>query len=131
MVATSNVIDPLDAYHVAHWSFLDSTNFSYMRSVVGPHGVGPAATKLLLIAATVAEAIGALLSWRALLTRGETFGRRAMGALCWSALLWSASVFMTELFTAYTSEPAFRELLPLTFAGALVLTSPTNDKETS
>ena len=121
IVTTSNIIDLLDVFGFVHWSFLDSTNFAYIRTVVAPHGVGTGAAKMLLLGATAAEATGALLCWWALLARGGGFVRRALTALTWSAGLWTAFVFMTELFTAYNSESPFRELLTLTLCSALVV----------
>jgi hypothetical protein len=114
IVAVSNAIDLLDALGALHWTFLDSTNFAFMRSVVRVYHVGPDLTKLLLAGALAIEAVGAVLFWRALLGRGS-----AMRALCWGAFVWSAFVFMCELFIAYPTEAAFRDLLLLTIATAL------------
>jgi hypothetical protein len=114
IVAVSNAIDLLDALGALHWTFLDSTNFAFMRSVVRVYHVGPDLTKLLLAGALAIEAVCAVLFWRALLGRGS-----AMRALCWGAFVWSAFVFMCELFIAYPTEAAFRDLLLLTIATAL------------
>src|ERR1700749_496576 len=115
IVAVSNAIDLLDALGALHWTFLDSTNFAFMRTIVRVYHVGPDLTKLLLAGALAVEAVGAVLFWRALLDRGS-----ALRALTWSAAVWSAFVFMCELFIAYPSEGPFGELLLLTSATALV-----------
>jgi hypothetical protein len=116
MVALTNAIDLLGALHVLHWTFLDSTNFAFMRGIVKVYGVGPDVTKLLLAGALALETIGAVLFWRALLS-----GRGVLRALCWSAAVWTAFTLMTEFFLAYTAEGTFRELLMLTIASALAV----------
>jgi hypothetical protein len=115
IVAVSNAVDLLDALSALNWTFLNSTNFAFMRSIVHIYDIGPGLTKLLLAGALAIEAAGAVLFWRALLGRGSV-----MRALCLGALVWSAFVFMCELFIAYPSEAPFRDLLLLTIATALV-----------
>jgi hypothetical protein len=115
IVAVSNAIDLLDALGALRWTFLDSTNFAFMRTIVRVYHVGPDLTELLLAGALAVEAAGAVLFWRALLNRGS-----ALRALTWGAAVWSTFVFMCELFIAYPSEGPFRDLLLLTIATALV-----------
>ncbi|MDA0183212.1 hypothetical protein OJ997_23075 [Solirubrobacter phytolaccae] len=116
IVALSNAIDLLDSIGALHWTFLDSTNYDFMRGIVKIYDVGPTLTKLLLLGAFAVETVGAVLFWQALLG-----GRRVREALAWSALVWTAFVFMTEFFIAYTSESTFRELLMLTIGTALAV----------
>ena len=118
MVAVTNTVDLLDQLGALHWTFLNSGNFDYMRSIVGVYDVGATATKLLLACALAVELVGAVLFWRALLS-GRT--RVALQAVCWSVLVWISFTFMTELFLAYTSESPFRELLTLAIGSALVI----------
>jgi hypothetical protein len=116
IVALSNAIDLLDAFGVLHWTFLNSTNYDFMRGIVKVYGVGPGLTKLMLLGAFATELAGAVLFWDVLVR-----GRRALRALAWSAAVWTAFTFMTEFFLAYTSESPFRELLMLTIATALAV----------
>jgi len=118
MVALTNGVDLLDQLGALHWRFLNSGNFDYMRSIVGVYHVGATPTKLLLAGALVVEVVGAVLFWRALLSRRT---RVALQAVCWSVLVWISFTFMTELFLAYTSESPFRELLTLAIGSALVI----------
>jgi hypothetical protein len=121
MIAITNAVDLLDSVGALHWTFLDSGNFDYMRSVVKVYEVGPAATKVLLAGAFAIELAAAVLFWRALLRRGADRTAHALRALCWGALVWTGFVFMTEFFVAYASESVFRELLLITIGSALVV----------
>src|ERR1700749_4037593 len=115
IVAVGNAIDLLDALGALHWTFLDSTNFAFMRTIVRVYHVGPDLTKLLLAGALAVDGVGGVLLLGALRDRGS-----ALRALTWSAAVWSAFIFMCELFIAYPSEAPFRDLLLLTIATALV-----------
>ena len=115
IIAVSNVIDLMNALGATHWRFLDSTNFPFMHSVVKVYGVGPDATKLLLVGAMALQIPGAILFWRALVRRGSDMTGAAMQALCWTAF-----TFMTELFLAYTVEGVFRDLVIITIGTSLV-----------
>jgi hypothetical protein len=116
LVALTNLIDLLDTLGALDWRFLNSENYAYMHSVVKVYDVGPLATKLLLAGALAIETIAAVLFWRALLRRTPP-----LVAVCWGALVWIAFIVATEFFTAYQSEPVFRELLTLTIATALAI----------
>ncbi len=118
MVAITNAVDLLGELGAVHWTFLNSGNFDYMRSIVKVYDVGATPTKLLLAGALAVEIAGAVLFWRALL-RPRT--RVALQAVCWSVAVWIAFTFMTELFLAYTSESPFRELLLLAIGTGLVI----------
>jgi hypothetical protein len=119
IVALTNTVDLLGELGVLHWTFLNSGNFDYMRSIVQVYDVGAVPTKLLLAGALAVEVVGAALFWRALLDRRDA--RTALQALCWAVLVWTAFVFMTEFFVAYTAESPFRELLMLAIGSALVV----------
>jgi hypothetical protein len=118
MVAVTNTVDLLDRLGALHWTFLDSGNFDYMRSIVKVYGVGAAPTEILLAGALVVELAGAALFWRALL---KPTMRAALQAVCWSVLVWLGFTFMTEFFLAYTSESPFRELLTLAIGSGLAI----------
>jgi hypothetical protein len=118
MVAVTNAVDLLDHVGALHWTFLDSGNFDYMRSIVKVYDVGATPTTLLLAGALVVELVGAALFWRALL---EPTMRKALQAVCWSVLVWIGFTFMTEFFLAYTSESPFRELLTLAIGSGLAI----------
>lgn len=115
MVALTNLVNLLDSLGLFDWTFLDSGNFDYLKSVVEVYGVGSAPTKILLLGALLIEAIAALLFWRALFGFGikRDGSRLAMTAICWGTLVWTGFVFMTEFFVAYTAESPFRELLAI------------------
>ncbi len=121
MVAVTNTIDLLDEIDALHWTFLNSQNFDYMRSIVKVYDVGSLPTGLLLAGALAVEVVGAVLFWRALLRRSSDANAVALQAVSWSVLVWIAFTFMTELFVAYTSESPFRELLLLAIGTALVI----------
>jgi hypothetical protein len=118
LVAVTNLVDLLGQFSALHWTFLNSMNFSYIRSVVKVYHVGAVPTKVLLTGALIVEATGAALFWRAAVERRA---RAALQALCFGALVWIAFIFMTEFFVAYAAEPPFRELLTLTIASAVFI----------
>jgi hypothetical protein len=123
MVALTNLIDLLGQLGALHWTFLDSGNFAYLRSVVKVYGVGRDVTKVLLAGAWLIAVVGAILFWRALAASGPGGGgsRRTFEALCWGVLVWLSFTFMTEFFVAYPAESVFRELLVLMIATAVAL----------
>lgn len=123
MIALTNLVNLLDSLGLFDWTFLDSGNFDYLRSVVDVYGVGAAPTKLLLAGALLIEAVAALLFWRALLGFGIRRGgqRAAMTAICWGTLVWTGFVFMTEFFVAYSAESVFRELLAIMVGTAIAI----------
>lgn len=116
LIAVTNLVNLLDALGTIHWTFLDSGNFGYLRSVVRVYHVGPSPTKVLLGGAVAIEAVAAGLFWSALRHPG---GARTWQALCHAVGVWVAFILATELFVAYPSEAPFRELLLLTIATAI------------
>ena len=118
LVTVSNLVDLLGELGALDWTFLDSGNADYLRSVVEVYGIGSDLTLVLLAGACAIELAAALLFWRAL-RRGDTGA--ALLALAGATLVWAGFIFMTELFVAYTSESPFRELLMLTIGTALVV----------
>jgi hypothetical protein len=124
MVGITNFIDLLGEFDVLHWTFLNSGNFEFLRSVVEVYDIGPDLTKVLLVMAWLLEVTGAILFWRALLSygRSERGERAALMALAWGTLVWVGFVFNTEFFVAYTAEAPFRELLMISLASILVIT---------
>jgi hypothetical protein len=118
LVALTNLVNLLDSLGAFDWTFLNSENYDYLRSVVVVYDVGSPLTKLLLAGALAIETVGAVLFWRALVTARL---RAALLALCWGALVWIAFIVMTEFFVAYKAEPPFRELLTLMIATALAV----------
>jgi hypothetical protein len=115
LIAATNLVDLLDSVGAIHWTFLDSGNFDYLRSVVKVYDLSPLATKGLLGGAVAIEAVAAGLFWRAVRCRSTD---TALQALCYAAAIWLAFIFMTEFFVAYQAESPFRELLLLTIATA-------------
>lgn len=88
---------------------------------------------LVVLAATVAEAIGALLFWRAIITiRNGLTPTVVWGALAWNVLVWIGFLVGVEFFLAYTSESTFRELLalglPMIVVVAVVPDDPAGDE---
>jgi hypothetical protein len=118
LVALTNLVNLLDAFGVLHWTFLNSGNFAYLRSVVRVYDIGPLLTQGLLTGAVLIETAGAALAWRAVRS-GDV--NHALQALCGTAAIWLAFIFMTEVFVAYRSEPVFRELLLLTMTTAVCI----------
>jgi len=116
LVALTNLIDLLDALGAFDWTFLNSQNYEYLRSVVVVYDVGAPLTKVLLAGALLIETVGAVLFWRAALGAA-----RPLVALSWGALVWIAFIVMTEFFVAYKAESVFRELLTMTIATALAV----------
>jgi hypothetical protein len=116
LVALTNLVDLLGQFNALHWTFLNSENFSYIRSVVKVYHLGTVPTKALLTGALIIEATAAVLFWRAALERHT---RAVLQALCFGAVVWIGLIFMTEFFVAYSAEPVFRELLTLTIASAV------------
>lgn len=123
MVALTNLVNLLDSIGLFDWTFLDSGNVDYIRSVVEVYGVGDPPSKILLAGAMLIEALAALLFWRALLGYGmkRDGERAAMAAVCWGTLVWTGFVFMTEFFVAYQSESPFRELLAIMVGTGIAL----------
>ncbi len=124
VVALTNLVDLLDEFNVLSWTFLNSGNFDYLRSVVGVYDVSSGLTKFLLIGAFLIELVAAALFWRALILFGRSSSGRHVTytAICWGTLVWISFVFMTEFFVAYGSESPFRELLMIMVATALSIT---------
>ena len=89
IVVVTNAIDVLGEFGALHWTFLNSGNFDFMRSIVEIYDVGAVPTKLLLMGAFAVELAGAALFWRALL---KPTTRRALQAVCWSVLVWIAFI---------------------------------------
>ena len=123
MIALSNLVDWLGEIGVLDWTFMDSNNFGYLRSVVDVYDVGAGATKALLFGAFLIETIGAILFGAALLRfrSGEAGSRLAIYAVCWSILAWSAFIFAVELFVAFEAESVFRELLLLSVVSGMAV----------
>ena len=115
-VALTNLVDLLDTLGAFDWTFLNSQNYEYVRSVVVVYDVGTPLTKLLLAGALLIETVGAVLFWRAAVGAG-----RALVALSWGACVWIAFIVMTEFFVAYKAESVFRELLTMTIVTALAV----------
>ena len=61
LVALTNLIDLLDTLGAFDWTFLNSQNYDYLRSVVVVYEVGAAPTKLLLAGALAIESVAAVL----------------------------------------------------------------------
>jgi hypothetical protein len=118
LIALTNLIGLLDALWVVHWTFLNSGNYEHLRDVVGVYRIGHAVTVAFLAGAVAIESGAAAAFWRA--TRDGRI-RSALLALWAGAAVWIAFIFMTEFFIAHESQPAFRELLMLTLASALVI----------
>ena len=123
MVALTNFVDIMGELSIFHWTFLNSSNFEYMREIVKVYDLSSPLTKLLLIGAFLIELAAATLFWRALLSFGRSpVGRkRAFEALCLGTFVWLSFVFMTEFFVAYGSESVFRELLTIMIGTGLAL----------
>jgi hypothetical protein len=122
IIALTNLVDLLDVVGAIHWTFLNSGNFGYLRSVVKIYGVGSSATTALLAGAVVIEAVTAAMFWRALVAPRTVRARSTLQALTCASAVWIAFIFTTELFLAYPSESVFRELLLLTVTTAICVT---------
>lgn len=124
MVALTNLIDLVGELGIFEWTFLNSGNFEYLRSVVKVYEVGPTLTKILLAGAFLIELIAAAFFWRALVLFGRSSSGRQVTftAICWGTLVWTSFVFMTEFFVAYGSESVFRELMVIMIATGLAIT---------
>jgi hypothetical protein len=122
-VAVTNVVDFIASVGGYHWIVLNSGNSSYIDSITKPYSLPSGFTEVAVLAAALAESIGAVLFWRAVVRyRGDGAGEReAWWALTWNVFVWLGFIVGTEVFVAYTSESPFRELLIIGLCMGLVL----------
>jgi hypothetical protein len=122
-VATTNLVNLVATLRGYHWVVLNSGNAAYIASITKDYSLPGRFDEIAVLAAAVAEAIGAWLFWRAVLRfRGNGAGtREAWLALTWNVLVWLGFIAGTETFIAYTSESPFRELLLIGLAMAVVI----------
>jgi len=108
-----------------HWTVRNSGNAADIESITKAHSFDHAAVAL----AVVAETIGAVLLWRAVVRYGGngTGVREAWWALTGNVLVWLGFIAGTESFVADTSESPFRELLMIGLAMAVVITVVPDD----
>jgi hypothetical protein len=122
MVALSNAINLVATASGSHWTFLNSTNVAYVESISKAYGTPHWIAVAAVLAATIAETIGAVLFWRAIVAiRTGRTPTVVWAALAWNVLVWTGFIVGVEFFLAYTSESTFRELLALGLLMALVV----------
>ena len=133
LVCVTNVIDAVATFGGYDWVVLNSGNAAYIESITKTYGVPERLNDLAVVAAAIAEGIGAVLFWRAVWRyRGDGSGRReAWWALTWNVLVWLGFIVGTEVFVAYTSESPFRELLLIGLAMAVVVAVVPDDPDRS
>ncbi len=122
-VAVTNVVNFIVSAGGYHWSFLNSGNVSYIASITKVYSWPAWFDKAAVLAASLVEAAGALLFWKALWNfRGHGTGvRDAWIALGWNIMVWLGFIAGTEFFVAYQSEGPFRELLAISLLMAIVI----------
>jgi hypothetical protein len=122
-VAVTNVVNFIVSVGGYHWSFLNSGNVSYITSITKIYSWPAWFDKAAVLAASLVEAAGALLFWKALRNfRGHGTGvRDAWIALGWNIMVWLGFIAGTEFFVAYQSEGPFRELLAISLLMAIVI----------
>lgn len=122
-VAVTNVVDFVAEVGGYHWVVLNSGNSAYIDSITKAYSMPSGFTEVAVLAAALAEGVGALLFWRAVFRyRGGGAGvREAWWALTWNVFVWLGFMVGTEVFVAYTSESPFRELLMIGLGMALVV----------
>lgn len=122
-VAVTNVVNAVATFGGYHWTFLNSGNAAYIKTITKGYAVPSGFDQLAVLAAVVVETIGAVLFWRAgVRYRGGGSGvRAAWQALTWNVFVWLGFIAGTEFFVAYTSESPFRELLLIGLAMAVVI----------
>ena len=122
-VAVTNVVDAVATIADTDWKLLNSGNAGYITSITKVYSWPSWFDDVAVVAAALAEAIGAVLFWRALWRyRGDGTGvRAAWWALSWNLFVWIGFIAGTEFFVAYTSESPFRELLMIGLAMAVVV----------
>ena len=124
MVAITNFVDLLGEAPSCTWTFLNSGNFEYLRSVVKVYDVGrssPMVAPRGCRAARNHRRDSLLACVELSYGRAERGEYAALWALAWGTLVWIAFVFNTEFFVAYTAEAPFRELLVIMLASILVI----------
>lgn len=122
-VAVTNVVNFIVSVGGYHWSFLNSGNVSYIASITKVYSWPTWFDKAAVLAASLVEAAGALLFWKALRNfHGHGTGvRDAWIALGWNIMVWLGFIAGTEFFVAYQSEGPFRELLAISLLMAIVI----------
>lgn len=122
-VTVTNLVDFVATVGGYHWTFLNSGNAGYIASITKVYSMPAWFNDTAVLAAAVAECVGAVLFWRAVVRyRGHGIGvRDAWWALIWNVVVWLGFIAGTEFFVAYTSESPFRELLIIGLAMAVVM----------
>jgi hypothetical protein len=122
-VVVTNVVDFVATVGGYDWVVLNSGNSSYIDSITKAYSMPSGFTEVAVLAAALAEGLGAILFWRAVVRyRGDGSGvREAWWALTWNVFVWLGFIVGTEVFIAYTSESPFRELLIIGLGMALVV----------
>lgn len=130
-VTVTNIVNLVATIGGYHWTVLNSGNVAYIESITKSYSLGGAFDDIAVALAATAEAIGAVLFWRAVLRyRGDGEGaREAWTALTWNVLVWLGFIAGTEAFVAYTSESPFRELLIIGLAMAIVIAVVPDDPD--
>jgi hypothetical protein len=122
-VSVTNAINVAVTLSGHHDVILNSGNVDYIRSITHAYGGPRWLATTAVVAALLAEGIGALLFIGAL--RRYRGGRRGLGqvwlALSWNVGLWLAFIVGTEFFVAYGSEGPFRELLAVGLLMAIAI----------
>jgi hypothetical protein len=122
-VAVTNIVNFIVSVGGYHWTFLNSGNVSYISSVTKVYAWPAWFDKAAVLAAALAEAVGAFLFWNALRKFGGhgAGAREAWIALGWNILVWLGFIAGTEFFVAYQAEGPFRELLTISLLMAVVI----------
>jgi len=122
-VAVTNLVNFIAVTGGYHWVFLNSQNESYIATITKAYRWPAWFDKAAVLAAAVAEGIGAFLFGRALwmFRGGGTGGRAVWLALGWNIAVWLGFIASTEFFVAYQSEGPFRELLAISLLMAVVI----------
>jgi len=128
-VAVTNLVNFIAVTGGYHWTFLNSQNESYIASITKVYSWPAWFDKAAVLAAAVAEGVGAFLFGKALWTfRGGGTGiRDAWLALGWNIAVWFGFIVGTEFFVAYQSEGPFRELLAISLLMPVVITVVPDD----
>lgn len=123
MVAVTNAVDFIAAVGGFHGTFLNSGNAAYITSITKVYSWPGWTADAAVLAAGLAEGLGAFLFVRALLRyRSGGAGIRSVWlALSWNIVVWLGFIVGTEFFVAYTSEGPFRELLIIAMLMAVVI----------
>ena len=107
-VAVTNVVNFIVSAGGYHWSFLNSGNVSYIASITKVYSWPSWFDKAAVLAASLVEAAGALLFWKALWNfRGHGTGvRDAWIALGWNIMVWLGFIAWRPSSSSPTSPKA-------------------------